>query len=347
MIDLRIKQKRLESAENAFEEFKSALVSLLASFPEDRHVSDRWSISKISENDTAYLIYDERPLASLKIEDNTLHIKSEDTIPRQDDVMYAVRYVASRLDLVVNSMVHGGARLPQDYALSIDHSYFWRNKNLHKFFEKSNFIPRFAREGMKTMDDGSQALMIYLPYFAENKEDGSIHILNGAMLLFLAEKEDQRTNEEFSYKVADSLDDFSRKYDLGLIPAIFYNNYGKPPKIINDLAFDHTNINRKVFIDPYVWNFDDEHDHRFYANTDNGVHLMDKVRKGEDLDAALKRVLKEELKVADDYVGARIWSMEFDRDREGILTPRLKISVFVRGLAEKQHSQNHDWVSLK
>lgn len=346
MIDLQIKQKRLEGGETAFEEFKSALASVLNTFVEDRHANERWSVSKISENDTAYLVYDERPVASLKIESGALHIEDEDAAPRQDDIMYAIRYVASRLDLKVYSGAHGGARLPQDCALSLDHSYFQRDKNLQKFFEKSDFIPRFAREGMETMDDGRQALTIYLPYFAENKEDGSIHILNGAMLLFLAKKEDQRTNKEFSYKVADSLDDFSRKYDLGLIPAIFYNNYGKTPKIINNLGFDETNINRKVFIDPYVWNFDDEHDHRFYANTDNGVHLMDKVRKGEDLDTALKRVLSEELKVADDYVGARIWGMEFDRDREGVLTPRLKIHVFVRGLAQKQRSQSHDWVSL-
>lgn len=74
---------------------------------------------------------------------------------------------------------------------------------------------------------------------------------------------------------------------------------------------------------------------------------MDKVRSGEDLDTALKRVLSEELRVAGDYVGARIWGIEFDRDRDGILTPRLKINVFVHGMAEKSKSQDHDWVSLR
>ena len=77
------------------------------------------------------------------------------------------------------------------------------------------------------------------------------------------------------------------------------------------------------------------------------MHLMDKVRKGENLDTALKRVLKEELQVADDYVGAKIWGIEFDRDREGRLTPRLKINIFVHGLAKKKQSQSHDWVSIK
>ncbi len=82
-------------------------------------------------------------------------------------------------------------------------------------------------------------------------------------------------------------------------------------------------------------------------NVEIGMHLMDKVRKGEDLDTALRRVLGEELQVADDYVGARIWGIEFDRDRDGFLTPRLKISIYVHGMIQKQRSQSHDWVSIK
>jgi len=70
-------------------------------------------------------------------------------------------------------------------------------------------------------------------------------------------------------------------------------------------------------------------------NVENGMHLMDKVRKGEDLDTALRRVLHEELRVADDYVGARIWGIEFDRDRDGELTPRLKINIYVHGMTKK------------
>jgi hypothetical protein len=195
--------------------------------------------------------------------------------------------------------------------------------------------------------DGRQALTLYAPYYAESKADGSVHILNNAMLSFLVEKDNQRTNEEFSYKVANSMNDFARKYDLGLIPNNFYQNYGYSTKIINNTFFDAFHINRKVFIDPYVWDYDDQHDYRYYANVKNGTHLMDKVRRGENLDAALKRVLREELQVADNYVGARIWGVEFDRDKEGILTPRLKINVYVHGLKERHRSRDHDWVSIK
>jgi hypothetical protein len=349
-IDLYVKQSWLEkSSETALEEFKSVLSATLNSFAEDRHIdSDRWTITKVTEGDVAHLLYDERSVATLGIESSGLHIVSQSSsLERYDDIMYAIRYAADRLVLAVFSNTHGGARLPQDYRLSLDQTYFERDKALANFFAKSKYIPRFAPEGIEYVDEGRQALVIYSPYYAENKDDGSIHILNNAMLTFLSEKDNQETNREFSYRVASSMQDFARKHDLGLIPSSFYQNYGLSTKIINQTYFDVGHINRKVFIDPYVWDFDDEHDYRFYKNVKNGMHLMDKVRKGENLDTALKRVLREELQVADNYVGARVWGIEFDRDRDDILTPRLKINIFVNGMTEKHKSQSHDWVSIK
>lgn len=349
MIDLRITQNWLEqSSDTALEECKSALVAMLNRLPEDRNIQGpRWSITKISEGNAAYLLYDEQTAGTLQIIENVLHVQINKDAPRQDDILYGIRYVASQLSLAVHSQNHNGARLPQDCRLSLDHSLFTRDRALRDFFAKSNYIPRYAPVGYEKLDQNRQALMIYAPYYAEHKHDGTVHIINNAMLSFLIQKENQQINKEFSYKVADSMDDFAQRYDVGLVPASFYQNFGRGTKIINQTYFDVFNIHRKVFVDPYVWNFNDGHDKRFYANTDNGLHLMDKVRKGETLDDALKRILREELKVANDYTGAQVWGLEFDRDREGALTPRLKINVFVRGLTRHQQSKNHDWVSLK
>lgn len=349
-IDVNVKQSWLEkSSETALEEFKSAFAHALNSFTEDRHVdTDRWTITKVTEGDVAHLLYDERSVATLKIENNALRIVSQaGNLVRYDDVMYAIRYTANRLVLAVFSNLHESARLPQQHTLSLDHTLFERDKALANFFANSKFIPRFAPESIEYVDDGRQASVIYPPFYVEHKDDGSIHILNNPMLNFLAEKDNQETNREFSYKVANSMQDFARKHDLGLVPSSFYQNYGFSTKIINETYFDINHINRKVFIDPYVWDFDDEHDYRFYKNVKNGMHLMDKVRKGENLDQALKRVLREELQVADNYVGARVWGIEFDIDRDGILTPRLRINIFVHGMTKKHRSQNHDWVSIK
>lgn len=349
MIDVQLSQNWLEqSSDSALEECKSTFAEVLNSLPEDRHAStQRWSVSNVSEGDVAYLIYDERPIATFQNTHGALLFQAEDGAPRQDDILYALRYVAKLLSLAVYSRSHEGARLPQDYTLSLDHSLFQHNKSLRDFFAGSKFIPRYAPEGMERVDDDRQALVIYSPYYCQHKGDGSIHIINNTMLDFLTRKDDQRTSKEFSYKVADSMNDFAQKFDLGLIPRSFYQCYGTSTKLINDTYFDIHHINRKVFINPFVWNFDDEHDQRFYANTENGLHLMDKVRKGETVDTAIKRVLREELKVADDYVGARVWGLEFDRDREGLLTPRLNMHIFVHGLTKHQRGQDHDWVSLK
>lgn len=349
MIDVIVKQSWLEkSSESALEEFKSALVSTLNSFPADRHTENRWTITKISEGDEATLVYDELPLLSLKIEDAALSIHSyNDVVVRYDDVMYAIRYVASHLMLAVYSNAHNGSRLPQSPALSLDHTFFERSKDFLEFFEKSDFIPRFAITDFQDLDDGRRVLAMCAPYYAESKTDGSIHILNDKMLLCVIKKENQTLSEEFSYEVAHSMQDFARKHDLALVPTSFYQNYGVSTKIVNETDFDAFHIGRKVFIDPYVWDFDDKHDYRYYKNVETGRHLMDKVRSGENLDDAIRRTIKEELKVADDYVGARIWGIEFDRDRDGILTPRLKINVFVNGMTQKHRSDDHDWVSIK
>lgn len=349
MINLLVKQEWLEkSSDSALEQFKSGFVDSLNSFPADKHAENRWVVTKVTEGDVAHLLYDERSIATLKIVDGALEIRSnEDKIPRYDDILYAVRYVAQQLSLVVYSRQHDEARLPRKSTLSLDHTYFQRDAVVREFFESSDFIPRYAPEGLTQLDDHRQALMVYAPYYAEHKKDGSIHILNNAMLSFVSKKDDQRVSSEFSYKVADSMDDFARKYDLGLVPVSFYQNYGISTKIINDMYFDIEHIDRKVFIDPYVYDFDDEHDSRYYQNIKNGMHLMDKVRKNETLEQAIKRVLTEELEVASDFVAARIWDIEFDRDREGMLTPRLKMNVFVHGMHEKRRSQSHDWVSIK
>ncbi len=346
MIDLTIQQSWLKSSDTSLEEFKSTLADTLNNLWTDRHVEGRWEITKVSESETAHLVYDEQPVAGLRIEHAALRLYTAPEVPRHDDLLYAIRLAAYRLGLYVYDNQHGRARLASDPDLVLNHTFFERDEAFQHFFEHSDYIPRYAIERYERRDN--QILgSIHAPFFAEHKQSGEIHILNNAMVEYLVQKENQTTNREFAYKVADSLHDFASKYDLSLVPMSFYANYGKSVKILNDTYFDVDHITRKVFIDPYVWDFDTPHESRYYQNTKNGMHLMDKVRKGETLDSALRRVLREELQAADDYVGARVWGIDFDRDREGALTPRLKINVFVHGLAKRQASKDHDWVSIK
>lgn len=64
---------------------------------------------------------------------------------------------------------------------------------------------------------------------------------------------------------------------------------------------------------------------------------MDKIRQGETLDTTLKRILSEELKIAHDYLGAFVSDeVEFDRDRDGIITPRLVVWVYVDKIGKER-----------
>jgi alpha-N-acetylglucosamine transferase len=56
---------------------------------------------------------------------------------------------------------------------------------------------------------------------------------------------------------------------------------------------------------------------------------MDKIRKDETLEDTLERILQE-LGIAETFIRARVFGdIEFDRDKDGILTPRLLVQVFV------------------
>lgn len=346
-MNLVVKQPWVKHPDNSrIESYKSALVDDLNAM-EIAPENTRWSMTKITEGDAAYLMYDEKPVATFVVNNDGLMIESNDDLTRSDDLLSSIRDIAAKLQFFVYSNDYNGALVVADPDLALDFSYINNNKKLADFFEKSDFYPRYTRIGKRKYADGQTTIALEAPFYGEHKRDGSIHILNTAMMMFLWEKEDQTTNREFSYKVADSMNDFAKKYNQGLVPKSFYANYGQSTKIINATDFDIRNIRRKVFIDPYIWDFDTLHEQKFYTNREHGYHLMDKVRKGETLDDALRRVLDEEFQLGDDYVGAWVFGIEFDRDREGVLTPRLKINVYVHGMENKRRNQSYDWVSIK
>jgi hypothetical protein len=348
MINLCLNQSWLDkSSETAMEEYKASLVEYLNSQYSDRKIDERWSITKVSEGDLASLIYDEKTVATFAITSAGLQIVAEsDQVARYDDLMFGIRLVARDLGFVCNSNSHGGARLPIDPMLALDHTFFSNNKDFSLFFQNSNFIPRYCVEQYE-LRNGQGQISINPPYYLEDERDGTIHIANQTFLNYLVQKADQSLGTEFSYQVANDMDDFARKYDLGLIPRSFYQSYGKDIQIINDTDFEIGTIERKVFIDPYVWDFDTDKDNRYFENLSNGLHFMDKIRFGENLTTAVRRILREELKLSGDYVGIRIWGLDVDRDRDGILTPRLRMNIYVHGLSDKHRSDTHDWVSVR
>lgn len=170
-------------------------------------------------------------------------------------------------------------------------------------------------------------------YYALGLTDGSVHLVNPHLLEYVYDKVIPEAKlPELSYPVATDLNHFSAMYDKELVPFHFYEYYGRSTKIINYSFFDIQRPDRKVFIKPYIFEFRVESGRFYtYAGPDGGSLLaMDKIRPGETLDQAITRILSVDLKISPDYLAALVSRhIEFDRDKEGILTPRLVVYVYV------------------
>lgn len=189
-------------------------------------------------------------------------------------------------------------------------------------------------------------------YYTKKENEDSIYLLNSNLIEYFAKTKQFEETPELCYKVANNIEEFVSKYDVGLIPTNFYEFYGKSFKIVNRSNFDIENPGRKVFIKPYIFELN-KADSMFHTlpGAKGSLLYMTKIQKGETLDIALKRFLLEDLKVTDDYIGAYVGPIiDFDRDKENKLTPRLVVSVYVgEGVLPQQvrEEANRSWNSIE
>lgn len=191
--------------------------------------------------------------------------------------------------------------------------------------ESFGFTPVFYIQGTKVV-------------YASSSQDGEIHILNNHLVDYFTEPGAIKENSgELSYPVAPDLKTFVALVDRELVPEKFYEYYKRSVKIFNHSGFNIKNPGRKVFVKPYIFEFDNEKQ-GFYkiAKDGSSVIRMDKILKGETLDDTIKRVLRD-LNIGDDYLKAKVLEeIEFDRDKEGRLTPRLLVMVYMERIANKE-----------
>ncbi|MFC1748289.1 hypothetical protein ACFL2V_05730 [Pseudomonadota bacterium] len=201
-----------------------------------------------------------------------------------------------------------------------------RDEKLARVFSQFQLKPLFVNQN--------------LGHFYALNQNGQVVIVNKYLIGFLYGKDIPEKNlKELSYIVADSIQTFGLKYDRRIIPTNFYDFFGKSSKIINESKFNINNPGRKVFIKPYIFELREEMGEFYQITGRDGqaMLMMDKIRRGETLDVALKRVLSEELKIASDYIGAFVSEeIEFDRDRDGIITPRLVIWVYIKKIEKER-----------
>lgn len=230
-----------------------------------------------------------------------------------------IRSIARQLEYRVFSIDHESF-LPVDHDLLETTVQLSATEKGSEVFSKKGFLPVFAHR-----HDGIT--------YAKRMSDATIHIINPYMLhYFLDNGADTSYALEFSYIVAPNIKEFVSFYDQDLIPTTFYSHYRKPLKIFNYSDFDINTIDRKVFVHPFFYSFNvKKQAYEPIAAFDSALHsYASKVLKGETLETSLRRMIRDDLKLADDFVRARVTNrIGFDRDREGRLTPRLYVCVYM------------------
>lgn len=210
---------------------------------------------------------------------------------------------------------------------------------LIKIFSDNEFEPLFIKEAPQ---QGTS-------FFARKKGKEEIHIINPSLLNYYLNWNSTTKSEEFSYQVAENIQRFTLYADRGLIPSTFYNMYGKSMKIFNLSGIDLNNPKRKIFIKPVVRQIDSEKNEFFNIKQDErgSMILMDKIREGESLDITLNRILKE-WKIADSYLKALvIGKVEFDKDKAGLLIPRVIVFVYVEKILKTPKAAQRGWDPIK
>lgn len=231
-----------------------------------------------------------------------------------------------------------GSFLPTDIGLN-DVSTMVIKENATKVFNTKGFKPLFGYQ------DGVR-------FYAQSVRDHTIHIINPALLNYFAEfGTDEKPEPELSYQVADTLQQFVAMHDAEIIPIHFYEYYSRSLKIINYSYINVWRVRRKIFVKPFLFEYDKtRQSYEMISGERAAVHFADKIRKGENLDTSLKRILGEELKIGNDYVRAKVaHRIEFDRDKEDKLIPRTFVSVYMREIPKTKRIKKQSkrgWTSL-
>ncbi len=264
-----------------------------------------------------------------------------------------IQVISERVDHVTTDIL-------RSMAISLGFRIF--SVNLNVFLPKNEFLydtySGFLKpEVVKALYDRG-----YIPVFMfkdsftcyAHKKDGGkeIYIINGFLLEYLSYNQVTSPSIDFSYKVAENIDELVAKIDVGLIPTRFYKYFDKPLKIINHSDLDVYNINRKVFVKPHVFEMNRLKQSFYLVGNESASALyMTKILKGETLDDTIKRYLNEDMKLASDYVGAVVQQhIEFDIDKQNQLIPRLIVHIYLdenQIKPDKRAELQRGWFSIK
>lgn len=242
---------------------------------------------------------------------------TSEMLPLQQMVLTCEPYDYIALNLMRNVVGSIGYRvmnpasncfLPKDIQL-IDATGLKFDPKLAKIFEQFDFKPLFIYQNG-------------LIFYALNNKDKSIHLINRHLLEYFLNNDfeiDPRKHKDFSLKVADDISHFVALQDRALIPISFYKYYNNPTKIMNLSGFDISNLETDVFIYPLFFELDPMK--QSFKQKHENIRV-DKLRKGASLETYFNKLSS--------FLAAKVATdMEYAKDSEGALLPRLSVSIFL------------------
>jgi len=169
-------------------------------------------------------------------------------------------------------------------------------------------------------------------FYASNK-DKEIFIVNPYLSRFMIQNPNHEIEEkDLFYKVAESDQEFCFFADYDALPLTFLQGYLRELKVINHSGVRVERSPRKFFINMPIYSIKNNGYERvkFSVNGNDSIY-MTKLFTGNNLEEVIIRALKDELKIANDFVRAVVENdLEYDTDRNNSVTPRLRVEVFVR-----------------
>ena len=150
--------------------------------------------------------------------------------------------------------------------------------------------------------------------------DNSIHLVNRHLLEYLKEnKEEKLFKDEFSIKIADSIDQFVALFDRGLVPLSFHKCKDEAERIINLSGLDLDSAYTDLELAPIYFSYDKEDQSMKQNESSNYPNLID-IKKGGSIIKSMQDIPYISLKIAGDIVYQKI---------KGKLIPKISISVFM------------------
>ena len=265
--------------------------------------------------------YPETPLRAV-LKTDSIH-SVQDTVVSQQITLTCDRKDNLSISLLKNIVAVIGYRIfnpqTQSYLVNdpnlMDLTTIKLGRKVSRIFKKYGLSPLFNYRNS-------------LVYFARNKKDGTIHLINRHLLDYFANDKGEITKQSgFSMKVAEDIGKFIALFDRGLIPTSFYPSYHGDTHIINMSGFDIDNFEDNLYVTTLFFEIDT-------ANQDfqqiMGAHeRLDTVKKHGDLKSYIKRLL-ESLKIKKRLIAIKIsGDVNYVKTAKTKLIPRVTISVFL------------------